>query len=64
MFIPQIGDYISVRKGGQSADPFDIAGTVASIVYTANNAHELLSVIFENNPSTVYISPADEVQVH
>ena len=64
MFSPQIGDFISVRKGGQSANPCDIAGTVESVVYTANTKVELLSVILENNPSQIYIYPADEIQVH
>jgi hypothetical protein len=65
MFIPRVGDYISVRKGGQSPDPLDISGTVKSLVYTAAaHDYELLSVIFENSPTPIYISEADEVQVH
>jgi hypothetical protein len=64
MFIPAVGDYISVRKGGRSDNPFDLAGTVRTVVYTAFEARELLSVTFENSTSVVYITPADEVQVH
>jgi hypothetical protein len=65
MFIPRVGDFISVRKGGQSPDPLDISGTVKSLIYTAAaNDYEILSVIFENSPNPIYISSVDEVQVH
>lgn len=65
MFIPKVGDYISVRKGGQSAAPFDLAGTVRSVVYTEfEGIDPLLSVTFENSSSAIFITVADEVQVH
>jgi len=64
MFIPQVGDYISIRKGGHSPDPLDISGTVRSVVFAAGEDYEALSVTFENSDSMVYITPADEVQVH